>query len=54
MYNFYPYFEELGKKFWCKRCGWKDYTMHNFTDEHGSIKRGCPYCKTDKYIELEE
>lgn len=49
------------KKFICRKCGWSGYEMTTIkTDEEDNElpeeewARGCPYCKTDKYITLEE
>ena len=49
------------KKFICRKCGWSGYEMTTIkTDEEDNELpeeewvRGCPYCKTDKYITLEE
>lgn len=49
------------KDFVCRKCGWRGYTMVMIkTDEEGNElpieewKRGCPNCKTDKYIVLGE
>lgn len=49
------------KKFICRKCGWSGYELVTvMTDEEGNELpiekwvRGCPYCRTDKYIVLEE
>lgn len=42
------------KKFICRKCGWSGYEMATIKTNEEEWARGCPYCKTDKYITLEE
>jgi|Wag4MinimDraft_11_1082651.scaffolds.fasta_scaffold02607_3 rubrerythrin len=53
--------QEEMKKFICRKCGWSGYEMATIktNEEDNELPeeewaRGCPYCKTDKYITLEE